>query len=155
VRKTEADLRAELGEIAGRHHAAIAGLKAEKAQADEQLDRAREERAKLHREISTMKRETESNWASERVENALLRERINDVAAEVARLTAALEGPGSPIETILAEEAAHGHANGNGVANGESAAASHGDGSESKGNLADRIRALQSRVSQVPGAKPN
>ena len=50
-----------------------------------------------------MKREAETSWATERVENALLRERINDVAAEVARLTAALEGPGSAIETMLAE----------------------------------------------------
>ena len=49
-----------------------------------------------------MKREAEQTWAAERVENALLRERINDVAAEVARLTAALEGPGSPIDAILA-----------------------------------------------------
>ena len=49
-----------------------------------------------------MKREAETTWAAERVENALLRERINDVAAEVARLTAALEGPGSPIEAMLA-----------------------------------------------------
>ena len=52
---------------------------------------------------STMKRDAETTWAAERVENALLRERINDVAAEVARLTAALEGPGSPIESMLAD----------------------------------------------------
>ena len=51
-----------------------------------------------------MKREAEQTWAAERVENALLRERINDVAAEVARLTVALEGPDSPIEAILAGE---------------------------------------------------
>ena len=51
-----------------------------------------------------MKRDAETTWAAERVENALLRERINDVAAEVARLTAVLEGPGSPIETMLADE---------------------------------------------------
>ena len=51
-----------------------------------------------------MKRETEEAWASERVENALLRERINDVAAEVARLASALEGPNSPIESLLAAE---------------------------------------------------
>ena len=51
-----------------------------------------------------MKRETEESWASERVENALLRERINDVAAEVARLASALEGPNSPIDAILAAE---------------------------------------------------
>ncbi|MEA2954271.1 MAG: hypothetical protein QOJ96_3791, partial [Alphaproteobacteria bacterium] len=80
VRKTEADLRAELGEIEGRHKAETSSLKAEKALAEEQLDRLREERAKLHREIATMKHEIESFWASDRVENALLRERINDVA---------------------------------------------------------------------------
>ena len=62
-----------------------------------------------------MKREAETAWAAERVENALLRERINDVAAEVARLTAVLEGPGSPIETMLAVEA---NAVGQGMANG-------------------------------------
>ena len=62
-----------------------------------------------------MKREAETAWAAERVENALLRERINDVAAEVARLTAALEGPGSPIETMLA---ARRTAVGQGMANG-------------------------------------
>ena len=57
----------------------------------------------MQREVGTMKRDAESTWAAERVENALLRERINDVAAEVARLTAALEGPGSPIESMLVE----------------------------------------------------
>ena len=55
-----------------------------------------------------MKRDAESTWAAERVENALLRERINDVAAEVARLTATLEGPGSPIESMLVEAASAG-----------------------------------------------
>ena len=52
-----------------------------------------------------MKRDAENAWANERMENAVLRERINDVAAEVARLTATLEGPGSPIETILSGDA--------------------------------------------------
>jgi hypothetical protein len=97
-----------------------------------------------------MKREAETAWAAERVENALLRERINDVAAEVARLTAVLEGPGSPIETMLAVEGA---ANGQGMANG--VAASNGEGAaldsprQGKGTLADRIRALQSSASRV------
>ena len=40
-----------------------------------------------------MKREAEASWASERVENALLRERINDVAAQIAQMTVVLEGP--------------------------------------------------------------
>ena len=51
-----------------------------------------------------MKREAEQTWAAERVENALLRERINDIAAEIARLTVALEGTNSPIEAMLASE---------------------------------------------------
>ena len=52
-----------------------------------------------------MKREAEQTWAAERVENALLRERINDIAAEIARLTVALEGADSPIEAMLTERA--------------------------------------------------
>ncbi len=155
VRKTEADLRAELSEIGGRHRAELESLKTEKATAEEQLDRVREERAKLHREIAAMKRDTESNWASERVENALLRERINDVAAEVARLTAALEGPNSPIETILAEDAPSVHANGGESAIASDAAASAGpETGESKGNLAERIRALQGKVTRISPPKP-
>ena len=73
------------------------------SQLEAQLATAIDERTKLQREIAAMKRDAETTWAAERVENALLRERINDVAAEVARLTAVLEGPGSPIETMLAE----------------------------------------------------
>ncbi|MCC7348847.1 MAG: hypothetical protein IT538_15770, partial [Variibacter sp.] len=79
------------------------------------------------------KRQTESSWEVDRQENALLRERINDVAAEVARLTVALEGPQSPINAILADAAPpHGAANGAAPA-------------KATGSLADRIRALQAR----------
>jgi chromosome segregation ATPase len=149
--KTEADLRAELGGIAGSYRAAIDSLKAEKDKLQEQLTRSREETVQLSREIASMKRDTEASWASERVESALLRERINDVAAEVARLTAALEGPNSPIETILAEGAPS-------VANGgQSIPSAEGGGTEgeNQGNLAERIRALQSRVTRVSPPKPN
>src|SRR6202012_4119921 len=94
-----------------------------------------------------MKRDAESTWAAERVENALLRERINDVAAEVARLTATLEGPGSPIEPLLTAAApAAGRATAAG-GNGETAA--NGDKPDNKSTLADRIRALQSTASRV------
>ena len=71
-----------------------------------ELERTNDERDRLARDLGNMKRETEETWASERVENALLRERINDVAAEVARLASALEGPNSPIDAILAAETA-------------------------------------------------
>ena len=85
----------------------------------------------------------------------LLRERINDVAAEVARLTAALEGPGSPIESMLAAavpELGQGRDAGtpgiNGTS-GEARAATIDSPKEGKGTLADRIRALQSSASRV------
>ena len=53
-----------------------------------------------------MKKQVESTWASERMANALLRERINDVAGEVVRVAHALEGLGSPIDTMLAGKVA-------------------------------------------------
>ena len=125
--KTEADLRAELSTTGSRSSSAVDRFRSDIASLEAQLAAAIEERTKLQREIGTMKRDTESTWAIERVENALLRERINDVAAEVARLTATLEGPGSPIESMLVEAAAP----------------------ENKNTLADRIRALQSTASRV------
>ena len=92
------------GDADGRHRAATETIRAERASLEEQLNHSEEERAKLQREIAAMKHEAENTWATERMENALLRERINDVAAEVARLTATLEGPASPIASILADE---------------------------------------------------
>jgi chromosome segregation ATPase len=149
--KTEADLRAEVGGIAGSYRSAIDSLKSEKEKLAEQLTRAREEQVKLTREIATMKRDTEASWASERVESALLRERINDVAAEVARLTAALEGPNSPIEAILAENTPSLHS----TAEPQVSGGEGGAEAENKGNLAERIRALQSRVTMIAPQKPN
>jgi hypothetical protein len=104
----------------------------------------------VQRELANMKREAETIWAAERVENALLRERINDVAAEVARLTAVLEGPGSPIESMLG--AGSGLAKGASAVNGrrgEAGAATLDAPQQSKGTLADRIRALQSGASRA------
>jgi chromosome segregation ATPase len=154
ARKAEADLRGELSASGSRSNTTVDRFRAEIAQLEAQLAAAIDERNKLQREIGTMKRDTESTWAAERVENALLRERINDVAAEVARLTAALEGPGSPIESMLVEAAdearaaavamkAHENAHQPGTAqNGDTAA-------DNKNTLADRIRALQSSASRV------
>jgi chromosome segregation ATPase len=107
ARKTETDLRAAIGELNGRANITEEALKTERAQLQAELMQANEERTRLTRELAAHKRETEESWASERVENALLRERINDVAAEVARLASALEGPNSPIDAILATEIAN------------------------------------------------
>ena len=81
-------------------------LRLEKAAVEEQLRVARDERAKLQRDINTMQQQAEGSWATERMENALLRERINDIAAEVAKLAIQLEGPNSAIEAMLAAEPA-------------------------------------------------
>ncbi len=150
ARQTESDLRAEL---AGTHGSGAADrFKADIAQLEAQLAGSLAERDKLQTEIATLKHAAESNWAAERVENALLRERINDVAAEVARLTAALEGPASPIEAILAaSEAPSLAANGNG-SNGMHREAGPGrveSSQDHKSTLADRIRALQSTASRA------
>ena len=146
ARKLEGDLRAELSTTGNRSSSAVDRFRGDIAQLEAQLAAAVEERAKLQREIGTMRRDAELTWAAERVENALLRERINDVAAEVARLTATLEGPGSPIESLLAEasSAARGGAN-----KGGETAAEGGDNGENKNTLADRIRALQTTASRV------
>jgi chromosome segregation ATPase len=139
VQRAESSMRAE-AEV----------LRSEKSLIEDQLKAAQAERDKLQRDLAAMKHETEKAWAAERMENAVLRERINDVAAEVARLTSVLEGPGSPIEAILAGDADRPRGNGNGVhGNGEKLLiAATGDGA--KGTLADRIRALQNRTARAP-----
>ena len=144
--KTEIDLRAELANAASRGRAAAEGLVKEKALIEDQLAQSKAERTKLQQEIAAMKREAEQTWAAERVENALLRERINDIAAEIARLTVALEGSRFADRGDAGERAAN--ANGQRAANGEHKPAP--TAGEGKGNLADRIRALQLKASRVP-----
>src|SRR6202047_2470133 len=123
---------------------ALERLKSEKAAAEEQLRIARDERAKLQRDINAIQQQAESSWATERMENALLRERINDIAAEVAKLEMQLEGPNSPIEAMLASEPTA-LAKPSKPANGATAAAPQ----EGGGTLAERIRALQSHASRA------
>jgi chromosome segregation ATPase len=150
----EAATRAELSERENSHRVAAEGLSAEKASAEEQLRLAHQERDQLRRDLAAMKQEAETAWANERMETAVMRERINDVAAEVAKLTATLEGPTSPIEAILAGESglAHGGSNGTSSENGNGEkllGAITANGGAQKGSLADRIRALQNRRTRV------
>jgi chromosome segregation ATPase len=147
ARKTESDLRTAIIEIEGRSNSATQNLKTENTQLQAAITHAKEERDRYARDLGTMKRETEEAWASERVENALLRERINDVAAEVARLASTLEGPNSTIDALLAAETSRER-----VSGVVSAASADTDLTErpNNGNLADRIRALQSHASRLP-----
>jgi DNA repair exonuclease SbcCD ATPase subunit len=136
--RKEADMRAALAEAENISKAATERLRAEKILLESQLKRGEEERAKLLRDIDGIRREAETAAATERAENSVMRERITELAAEMARITSLIEGPGNPIETILAESA---RAPGNGAGNGASAGASTGD----NGSLTDRIRALQTK----------
>jgi chromosome segregation ATPase len=141
------DLRNELATLSsGGRSPAIEKLRAEKAAVEEQLRIARDERAKLQRDINAIQQQAESSWASERMENALLRERINDIAAEVAKLAIQLEGPNSAIEAMLAAEPAAPKVTAkpaNDVAGAPPIAPEGG------GTLAERIRALQSHASRA------
>jgi chromosome segregation ATPase len=140
------ELRDELALTNSGKWPALEKLKTEKVAAEEQLRVAREERAKLQRDINAIQQQAESSWATERMENALLRERINDIAAEVAKLAMQLEGPDSPIEAMLAAEPAKAAKPSNGVA---SSGATANGGVPEGGTLAERIRALQSHASRA------
>lgn len=138
------ELHAELTANSAGKSPVIEKLRAEKAAVEEQLRLARDERTKLQRDINAIQQQAESSWQTERMENALLRERINDIAAEVAKLAMQLEGPNSAIEAMLAAEPAVPKAPArpaNDVAGAPVA--------EGGGTLAERIRALQSHASRA------
>jgi len=110
-----------------------------------------EERSNMLREIATMKGEAETTRAALRVEHAVLRERIIDIVAEMVHFIARHEAPGSPIESLLAVEAAP-------LSNGASGANGKSDGSRDARldpqqprniPLAHRTGALQSGASRV------
>lgn len=128
----------------------IQTLQAEKAAALQELQTVREERARQQNQLKMVGQQAESAWATERVENALLRERINDIAAKVARLAITLEGPDSTIEAILAAEPARDAPKG--AAKETTKAANGSPSSPSHATLADRIRALQAHAAQAQQA---
>lgn len=131
-------LHREIEGAARSYNATVETLKSEKSMNEGALAQLRLDRDRLQQEVDTLKQQAESNWANERVEGALLRERINDVAAEVVRLAANLEGKNSPIQRILDQPPAS-RQNGGGHAT-DTAETAAGSGPIS---LADRIRALQ------------
>jgi chromosome segregation ATPase len=143
---TFVDARDKLAQADSRHEAAMQKVLAEKAEAEEQVKQAHSECLRLQHDMQAMKKQVESTWASERMANALLRERINDVAGEVVRVAHALEGLSSPIDTMMAGKAAELDAALGAVAgtNGNAPVAD-----DSKGLLAHRIRSLQKRAARV------
>nr|WP_245404639.1 hypothetical protein [Ancylobacter gelatini] len=98
-------------------------LQAEKAMLEGALAKAREERNALQSRLDAGLPVVPGAPAVE--DAGLLRRHISEVAAQVARITAALEGPGSPVTSLLVA--------------GSPARKNNGAGP----TLADRIRALQ------------
>ncbi|MFZ5737502.1 MAG: hypothetical protein ACOY6K_11530 [Pseudomonadota bacterium] len=145
--RTVGELRNELDAASGKSPDLVR-IRKDKAALEDQLAEARDERAKAQRELVALKQQAESSWETERMENALLRERINDIAAEVAKLAITLEGPDSPIQAMLtAQPEPAKPAKGKAAANGSKSAGVAPV--VAGGTLADRIRALQSHASRA------
>ncbi|WGD32094.1 hypothetical protein AncyloWKF20_09855 [Ancylobacter sp. WKF20] len=121
-RVSDASSAREIAQAEARHAQDMARmLSAEKAMLEGALAKAREDRASLQQRLDGLLPVATAGRA-----DGALRQHISEIAAEVAQLTAALEGPGSPINALLAEAAP-----------------------TRKGappSLADRIRALQDKA---------
>lgn len=114
------------GATGGDVEKAVAKLGEDRARLEERLAVLTRENRKLRADLASYERAKSEDWSEERRENALLREQINDLAAEVITMTAALEGPDSPIRTALA-----------------AAAERPADPRDKITSLADRVKALQ------------
>jgi DNA repair exonuclease SbcCD ATPase subunit len=143
--------QAELARIAGEAAAAkqeadgvarqlrdsIEMLRAEKTMLEGALTQVREDRARLSSALETRPAEAANGAmaAEPSAADAMLRDRLSDIAAEVVHMTAVLEGPDSPIRAILA-------------ANDENreSEASPTTAPTAAPTLADRIRAIQNRA---------
>lgn len=92
-----------------------------------------DERDQLQDKLNLLSANAGSNWSDERQENAILRERINDMAAQITAMTADVEGKTSPIHKIVKSEKPPKKANPK-------------DNAAQEGNtisLAERIKAIQ------------
>jgi chromosome segregation ATPase len=110
---------------------AVATLKEDRDRLEARLSALSGENKKLKDDLTAHERAKADDWSDERRGNALLREQINDLAAEVVTLTAALEGPESPINKVLAD----------------APALVPDEPHEKITSLADRVRALQKAAS--------
>jgi len=111
---------------------AMSSLEEEKSGLAEKVELLSVERDELASKLSKLSNNSSEEWETERRENSILRERINDLAAQVTAMTAALEGDASPIHEILSRQ------NNTKISSGKKSAKTNQPAS-----LADRIRALQ------------
>ncbi|MGV3633381.1 MAG: hypothetical protein ACO1NY_03465 [Pseudorhodoplanes sp.] len=118
------------GATGGDVEKAMETLNDERVRLEERLAGLVRENKKLKAGLAAFERDKSEDWDQQRRENALLREQINDLAAEVVRLTETLDGPGSAITEALEANAAEPAGN-----------ATAGD--RRPASLAERVRALK------------
>lgn len=117
---------------------AMSSLRNDKDALESRIAALTEERDRLKEDFGSVERVKSQDWESERRENAILRERINDLAAQVTAMTSALEGDHSAIDEILAK-----------TPKPAPAAPVAATGNEPPARtLAERIRALQDSARQ-------
>jgi chromosome segregation ATPase len=104
----------------------MAKVSADRDLLEERLKILTRENRKLKVDVAVHERTKSEEWSGERRQSAMLREQMNELAAEVVKLTATLEGPDSPINEALGS---HGEAN--------------NDTGKKISSLADKVRALQ------------
>ena len=134
----KAKLESEKAELAGQLATYTAGAKqkemeklmaklsADRDLLEERLKIITRENRKLKVDVAVHERTKSEEWSGERRQSAVLREQMNELAAEVVKLTAALEGPDSPINAALGP-----------------AAEADNDAGKKITSLADKVRALQ------------
>ncbi|QDZ00725.1 hypothetical protein FQ775_10190 [Nitratireductor mangrovi] len=120
------------GATGGDVEKAMEKLGGERDRLEKRVTALMRENRKLKSEVSAHARASTEDWDEQRRDNALLREQINDLAAEVVKLTEMLDGPDSPIGVELARDAGARPATG-------------GDGRPV--SLADRVKALKEAAS--------
>lgn len=104
----------------------MAKLSADRDLLEERLKVLTRENRKLKVDVAVHERTKSEEWNGGRRQSAVLREQMNELAAEVVKLTAALEGPNSPIDMALGP------------------AGETDNGADGKiTSLADKVRALQ------------
>ena len=137
--KARADL-AKFKEQAGEAHrllqAEVETLRADKGMAEGALAHAREERDAIQREIASLKRAAAGSEARDAKDQLKLRQRIDAVALDVAKVAMLLDGPGSRIDAILADYA-------------QKTASGSKPRRKSDLTLADRILALQAETERA------
>ena len=109
----------------------VEGLRGELQEKSDIVKSLKRDRDRLATELEAAQAAANADWSEERQDKAMLRERINDLAAQVAAMTAGEEGAASPINKMLEE------------AETKPGSKKSGKPSSSVASLADRIRAIQ------------